>query len=108
MEGRVGLAARKYGEICWYDLHEESNPGRLYGSTIVYPLKWLEETKTNVEIFISRKIFNLMFLCKPLLFSGNTWFSNLDKNLNVTLIDIHLHKTIRWEISELNINQTLT
>ena len=37
MEGWVGLAARGCREICWYDLHGESNSGCSHGSTLVYP-----------------------------------------------------------------------
>ena len=38
MEGWVGLAAQAYNEICWYDHHGKSNPGRSHGSRMVYPL----------------------------------------------------------------------
>ena len=38
IEDWVGLAARGSREICWNDLRGESNPGRLHGSTMVYPL----------------------------------------------------------------------
>ena len=34
MEGWVSLAARRGGEIWWYDLHGESSPGRSHGSTM--------------------------------------------------------------------------
>ena len=48
MEGWVGLAVRGGREICWYDLHRESNLGRSQGSTMVYPLcyshqNWLQK-----------------------------------------------------------------
>ena len=33
MEGWVGIAARGDREICWYDLHGESNPGRSHSRT---------------------------------------------------------------------------
>ena len=38
IEGWFGLAARGNREICWYDLHWYSNPGRSHGSTVVYPI----------------------------------------------------------------------
>ena len=38
MEGWVGLAARGGREICWYELHGESNLCRVHGDTMVYSL----------------------------------------------------------------------
>ena len=39
--------ARGDREICWYDLHGESNLGRPHGSTMVYPLCYSCPTKSS-------------------------------------------------------------
>ena len=47
MEGWVGLAAREYRKICSYDVHGEPNPGRSYGSTMIYPSYYSSLEKTQ-------------------------------------------------------------
>ena len=53
MEGWVGLAARGGREICWYDLHGESHPGRSHGSTMVYPLCYFLPSYESNPLFTS-------------------------------------------------------
>ena len=47
MEDWVGLAARGGRKICWYYLQGESNLGSLHNSTMVHPLCYSCQTRTN-------------------------------------------------------------
>ena len=37
---KVHLAARGHMEICWYNLHEETNPCLTHGSSVAYLLSY--------------------------------------------------------------------
>ena len=70
MEGWVGQAALGYREICRYDLHDESNPGRSHGSTMNYPLSYSCLTCIQIFWYLENHEANSSTVCKGILHSN--------------------------------------
>ena len=91
-DGRlVGLATHGNKEICWYDVHEELNPGHLHGSTMVYSLCY---SCMNIEgycsVYNQFKKNHLLLASRLSYTCQNDYFNN---NFSLLQFSIHDNKT---------------